>query len=170
MQETFLKAVEWLAAACGNAQVCAALGDVQSSKIIYTFLEPSADRYFAGPTHTPTAARSRSTRHARGDRGRLAAGPDPPQRRADRRAGHRLAASADRKRSGDAHTADRHFDATLRITRRTGMALVAEGMSNRQIATRLHLSERTVETTSRTSLPSLPSRARIVAWWVSRAQ
>jgi DNA-binding NarL/FixJ family response regulator len=49
-------------------------------------------------------------------------------------------------------------------------ALIAEGMSNRQIAARLHLSERTVENHVAHILTKLAfdSRARVAAWWVSR--
>ena len=105
----------------------------------------------------------------------------------------------DRHRPGDA-TADDHLDAALRIARRLGMtplhdlalalrearrhsraavltareeqvaALVAEGLSNRQIASRLGLSERTVENHVAHILTKLgfESRARVAAWFTAR--
>jgi DNA-binding CsgD family transcriptional regulator len=94
--------------------------------------------------------------------------------------------------------ADRHLDAALAIAGRLGMTplrakaeqlrsasrrerilsareeqvagLVAEGLSNRQIAHRLHLSERTAENHVTHILTKLgfDSRARIAAWYVAR--
>jgi len=110
-----------------------------------------------------------------------------------------LARLLDRHRPGDA-TADDHLDAALRIARRLGMtplhdlvlalrearrlnrtprltareeqlaALVAEGLSNRQIASRLGLSERTVENHVTHILGKLgfQSRARVAAWFTAR--
>jgi DNA-binding NarL/FixJ family response regulator len=93
--------------------------------------------------------------------------------------------------------ADAHLDSALRTARRLGMAplaaaatalrderrragaltareeqvaaLVAEGLSNRQIAHRLHLSERTTENHVTHILTKLgfDSRTRIAAWYVA---
>jgi DNA-binding NarL/FixJ family response regulator len=94
-------------------------------------------------------------------------------------------------------TADAHLDSALRIARRLGMAplvaaatalrdarrragvlsareaqvaaLIAEGLSNRQIAHRLHLSERTAENHVTHILTKLGfgSRARIASWYAA---
>jgi len=94
--------------------------------------------------------------------------------------------------------AEAHLDSAIRIARRLGMApltaaaaalrdakglagalsareeqvaaLVAEGLSNRQIAHRLHLSERTAENHVTHILTKLgfDSRARIAAWYAAR--
>jgi DNA-binding CsgD family transcriptional regulator len=96
---------------------------------------------------------------------------------------------------GDARAADEHLAAASRVARRLGMAslearvtslratrpalssreqqvaaLVAMGMSNRQIATRLELSERTAENHVANILTKLgfESRARIAAWYAAR--
>jgi DNA-binding CsgD family transcriptional regulator len=103
------------------------------------------------------------------------------------------------RRPQDLHAATDHLDTALGIARRLGMtlleaeavalrddrrnraavlsaredqvaALVAEGLSNRQIATRLHLSERTAENHVTHILTKLgfDSRARVAAWYVAR--
>lgn len=99
--------------------------------------------------------------------------------------------------AGHAQTATEHLAAALSTARRLGMAplaaaaapihrssrptlssrekqvaaLVAEGLSNRQIATRLHLSERTAENHVAHILTKLgfESRARIAAWYATRS-
>jgi DNA-binding NarL/FixJ family response regulator len=108
-----------------------------------------------------------------------------------------LARLLGRHRAHDS-VADAHLDSALSIARRLGMAplaaaatalrdarsrtgilsareeqvaaLVAEGFSNRQIAHRLHLSERTAENHVTHILTKLgfDSRARIAAWYAAR--
>jgi len=110
-----------------------------------------------------------------------------------------LARLLNRHRPADA-TADDHLDAALRIAQRLGMtplhdqvlalrdarrhsraplltareeqvaSMVADGLSNRQIASRLHLSERTVENhvTHILAKLGLDSRARVAAWFTAR--
>jgi DNA-binding CsgD family transcriptional regulator len=101
-----------------------------------------------------------------------------------------------RRGPGDAREAGEHLDTALRMARRLGMAplagmaaqagqasrpalspreeqvaaLVAEGLSNRQIATRLKMSERTAENHVTHILTKLDfsSRARIAAWYAAR--
>jgi DNA-binding CsgD family transcriptional regulator len=105
-----------------------------------------------------------------------------------------------RRGQGDLDAALTHLDAALRLARQLGMAppsaeaaalreaasaehkpllssreeqvaaLVAEGLSNRQIATRLHLSERTAENHVAHILTKLgfDSRARIASWYATQ--
>jgi DNA-binding CsgD family transcriptional regulator len=101
-----------------------------------------------------------------------------------------------RRGPGDTRTAEEHLDAARATARRLGMAplaasaiaarrtsrpalsareaqvaaLVAEGLSNRQIAARLKLSERTAENHVAHILTklALDSRVRIAAWHAAR--
>jgi DNA-binding CsgD family transcriptional regulator len=99
-----------------------------------------------------------------------------------------------RRGPGDARAAETHLDAALRTADRLGMgplaaqvralrreptlsareqevaALVAEGLSNRQIAARLHLSERTAENHVAHILTKLgfESRTAVAAWYARR--
>jgi DNA-binding CsgD family transcriptional regulator len=106
-----------------------------------------------------------------------------------------------RRRPGDARDADTHAETALDIARRLGLApveaeattlltehrrgrtsplsdreeqvaaLVADGLSNRQIAARLHIAERTAENHVKNILDKLgfDTRARIAAWHARRA-
>jgi DNA-binding CsgD family transcriptional regulator len=105
-----------------------------------------------------------------------------------------------RRRLGDARDAGTHLDTALNIARRLGLApveaeatallaehrrgrtsplsdreeqvaaLVADGLSNRQIAARLHIAERTAENHVKNILDKLgfDTRARIAAWHARR--
>ncbi|WP_344081249.1 ATP-binding protein [Luedemannella helvata] len=199
-------APEWIVAACGNAEVCVAVGDRVTAAAIAEALTPYADRQAISGAHTPSAGPVSlylglmATATERWDIAeghlRTALVSAKAMDSGPYEAIARLALARLHVRTGRDQAAREHLDHAVRIARRLGMprvladatalrdtrhsvltpreeqvaAFVADGLSNRQIAQRLRLSERTVENHVTHILTKLgfESRARIASWYATR--
>ena len=157
---------EWLVAQTGNATLCVALGDRTTAAELYGLLLPFQALHAVASAETPSdgpvALFLGRLANLLGDRRAAMEHLNAAIRMSD--VMHAPPASAEARADLDA------LGVTSELSRREDevVALVARGLSNREIATQLYLSERTVESHVSSALRklNLSSRAALAAWHV----
>ncbi|MBO2446418.1 AAA family ATPase [Actinomadura barringtoniae] len=183
---------EWLIISMGNAQMLALLNETEGADTLYTTLLPFAGRQANGPSHTPWGGpislhlgrlalllndKQAAQNHLTNALDESKALDSPPYQALAHlelaRLGKPQAAAQalqEAERLGMAPLAARARTllgpGPLSSRENQVAALIAEGLTNRQIATRLHLSERTVENHVSHILDKLgvPNRTLIATW------
>lgn len=163
-------APEWLVAQTGHASLCVALGDRTAAAELYRLLLPfqalhavaSAETPSDGPVALSLGRLARLLGDDRAAREHLKAAIRMSE------VMHAPPAAAEARAELDA------LGVASELSRREEevAALVADGLSNREIATQLYLSERTVESHVSSALRklNLSSRAALAAWQVRHSE
>ncbi len=157
---------EWLVAQTGHASLCVSLGDRTAAAELYGLLLPFQALHAVASAQTPSdgpvALYLGRLANLLGDRRGAREHLNAAIRMSD--AMHAPPAAAEARADLDA------LGATADLSRREEevAALVANGLTNREIATQLYLSERTVESHVSSALRKLDvsSRAALAAWHV----
>lgn len=155
---------EWLVAQTGNASLCVALGDRTTAAELYGLLLPFQALHAVAsaetPSDRPVALYLGRLANLLGDRRAAREHLNAAIRMSD--VMHAPPAAAEARADLDA------LGVASELSRREDevVALVARGHSNREIATQLYLSERTVESHVSSALRklNLSSRAALAAW------